>query len=113
MTDETFLPPTLEPEILPKPTPDADRCWAGVTALVLGLINLFAWCLPICGAPLAIAGIIIGVVGLKSPNRGISIAGIILSAIGLILSVVATVAFFSLLASGWFQNFDLNQFYFQ
>lgn len=113
MTDETVLPPSLEPEILPKSTPGTERGWAGVTALVLGLINLFAWCLPICGAPLSIAGIIIGFIGLKTPNRGVSIAGIVLNVIGLILSVIATAGFISLWASGWFQNFDPNQFYFQ
>ena len=113
MTDETVLPPSLEPEILPKPVPNTERGWAGVTALVLGLINLLAWCLPICGAPLSIAGIIIGFIGLKSPNRGMSIAGIVLSVIGLILSMLATAGYIALLGAGWFQNFDPNQFYFQ
>jgi len=113
MMDETVLPPSLEPEILPKPDAPADRGWAAVTSLVLGVINLLTWCIPICGGPLAIAGVILGFLGLKSSNRGIALAGIILNAIGVILSIIATVVFIAAFTGGWFQNFDPNQFYWQ
>ncbi|MHB0923603.1 MAG: DUF4190 domain-containing protein [Bellilinea sp.] len=113
MSDEYTLPPILEPEILPKAAPESDRSWAGTTSFILGLINLVAWCLPFCGGPLAIIGVILGVLGLKAPNRRLSIAGIVLNAIGLLLSIVFTIVFFSLWSSGWFQNFDFNQFYYQ
>jgi len=112
MTEDNPLPPILEPEILPKPEAQTDRGWAGITSLVLGIVNLFAWCLPICGGPLAIVGIILGVLGLKSRNRGSSIAGIILSVIGLILSIIWTIAFFALLSSGWFENMNYNQWWY-
>jgi len=115
MSDENVLPPSLEPEILPKPTaaPTSERGWAGITSLILGLINLLAWCLPICGGPMAIAGLVIGILGLKSTNRGLSIAGIILNAIGLILTIIATIAIIAGLTAGWFNNFDPNSFRFQ
>lgn len=113
MSDENTLPPILEPEILPKAAPESNRSWAGITSFILGLINLVAWCLPFCGGPLAIIGIILGVLGLKAPNRGLAIAGVVLNAIGFILSIVATIVFFSLWSSGWFQNFDFNQWYYQ
>ncbi|HEY4693880.1 MAG TPA: DUF4190 domain-containing protein [Bellilinea sp.] len=114
MTDETVLPPSLEPELLPPPvTPAAptERGWAAITSLVLGLINLLTWCIPICGGPLAIAGVIFGFLGLKSSNRGFALAGIILNAIGIALSIIATVVFIAAFTSGWFQNIDPNQFY--
>ena len=64
------------------------RSGAAVAALVLGIVNLFAWCLPICGLPLAIAGIVCGVLGLKSENPGMAIAGLVMSGLGLIAGIV-------------------------
>ncbi|KPL82937.1 hypothetical protein SE15_10950 [Thermanaerothrix daxensis] len=76
-----------------------------VASLVLGLITLLAWCLPICGAPLAIAGIITGILGLNSTSRGMAIAGLILSGLGLVLAIVNSVVGF-LLAPQFSQMFE-------
>lgn len=115
MSDENVLPPSLEPEILPKPTaaPSSDRGWASITSLVLGIINLIIWCLPVCGGPLAILGLIFGIMGLKAQNRGLAIGGIVLNAIGLILSIIATIIFIVAVSAGWFNNFNPNSFNFQ
>lgn len=60
-----------------------------IIALVAGCINLLAWCLPICGLPLSIGGIVCGILGMGSPTkRGLAIAGLILSVLGLIGSIV-------------------------
>jgi hypothetical protein len=113
MTNETVLPPSLEPELLPKPATQEERGWAPVTSLVLGLINLLTWCIPICGGPLAIAGLIFGFLGLKTSKRGIALAGIILNAIAIILSIIATIVFIAAFTSGWFQNIDPNLYNWQ
>lgn len=40
--------------------------WMAYTALGLGIVNLCSWFLPLCGFPLAVTGIIFGILGLKS-----------------------------------------------
>lgn len=59
-----------------------------IVALVLGILSLAAWCLPICGAPITIVGLIFGVRGLNAPNRWMAITGIVLCSFGLVLTVV-------------------------
>lgn len=59
-----------------------------VAALVLGVVSLIAWCLPLCGAPVTVIGLVLGVRGLQSSQRGIAIAGIALCSIGLLLTLV-------------------------
>ncbi len=57
-------------------------------ALVLGIIGLFVWLLPIIGLPLTIVGVVCGSRGLREPKRDIALAGLILSIIGLVASLV-------------------------
>ena len=64
-----------------------DRSWAGITALILGLISMLAWLLPICGGPTSIAALVFGLLGLTSSRRGLAIAGLVLGGIGLMLTV--------------------------
>ncbi len=103
---------TPQPEVVYPPPPPANKQGVAIAALVLGILNLAAWCLPICGFPMAIAGIITGVIGLKSSSRGMAIAGLALSAIGLILSAVNALVGLYLFSQGGFnwQNFDFQNF---
>lgn len=106
MIEGETLPPSLEPEVLPKPTPASDRTWMGTASLVLGIITVLTWCLPICSGPLAVVGAILGALGLKETNRGLSIAGLVLNIIAIILSIIFTIVIISLYSSGWFENFN-------
>lgn len=54
----------------------------------MGIIGLIAWFIPIIGAPITIIGLIFGIKGLKSLKRGVAIAGIVLSTIGLLATIV-------------------------
>ena len=54
----------------------------------LGLLSLCASLLPICGAGLAILGLITGWLGIKSEYEKVAIAGIILSAVGLLTAIL-------------------------
>ncbi|MGW4644242.1 DUF4190 domain-containing protein [Sphaerisporangium sp. NPDC004334] len=61
----------------------------GTAALVLGIISLFL--LLICGLGVltAIAGLIVGIVAVaKNRNRGRAIAGIVLSALAIVLAII-------------------------
>jgi hypothetical protein len=58
-----------------------------VASLILGVSSLIVWCCPLIGLPVAITGLVLGIVARNSPNRGMAITGIVLSAVGLLLSV--------------------------
>lgn len=57
-------------------------------ALVMGVLGLCAWLLPICGFPLSLAGLVLGIVGRKSDYRYVVLAALGLCAFGLIASVI-------------------------
>ena len=109
-TDERFAPPVeqeadAEPEpstppvsqfpAAPPVAPPAASPGAGprrtassaTLALVLGLASIFC-CVPILTVPAGIAGLIFGVRGLGSPQRGIAIAAIVLSSFGLTFGIL-------------------------
>lgn len=74
---------------LPAPAPSAnnnDRMMA-IASLVLGVINLCAWFLPICGLPIGIVGLVLGYFGKRDVSqRTLAIIGMVLSGIGLLLA---------------------------
>lgn len=59
-----------------------------VASLILGIMGLIAWFIPLFGAPITIAGLTLGIIGLKSTKREVAIAAIVLSSIGLLLTIV-------------------------
>ncbi len=61
-----------------------------IASLVLGIIGLLGWIIPIVGFILAITGFILGTLSLKN-KKGFAIAGMVLAAITMILSLVAFV----------------------
>ena len=63
-------------------------CGASIASLVLGIIGLFAWCVPLIGVPITIIGIVMGVKGRRRSPNGVATAGMILSIIGLVLSAL-------------------------
>ena len=56
--------------------------------MVLGIIALFAWCLPIFGLPIAITGLVLGVQDKHGPKPGMAKAGVIMNTIALVLALV-------------------------
>lgn len=64
---------------------------AANTGLILGLVSLIAWFLPIAGYPVTICGIVYSVKGLKSDSNGKAIAGLILSIMGLIATLINSI----------------------
>ena len=62
-----------------------------IASLVLGLCGLVAWCIPLFGYPVSIIGLIMGILGSKKGGKGMAIAGIILSVICLIATLINSV----------------------
>lgn len=87
-------PPPVPPmDYLPMdPNPKDKLNWAGITALILGCVNILSWCLPPCGCLLGIAGIVFGAIGLKSNKRGMAMAGLIMSIISILLTIANAIA---------------------
>jgi len=87
---------------------DASKNGKATTGLVLGIIGLITWFIPLIGAPITIIGLIFGIKGLKSLKRGVAIAGIVLSSIGLFATIVnASIGAYQG-ATG--QNYFVNKF---
>lgn len=59
-----------------------------VISLVLGIVGMLAWLLPIIGLPVAITGLVLGVRSMNSVNKGMATAGLTLSIIGVVLSII-------------------------
>lgn len=62
-----------------------------IASLVLGLCSFIAWFIPLFGYPVSIVGIVMGAQGRKRGGKGMAIAGIICSVIGLILTLINSV----------------------
>lgn len=72
-----------------------------IASMVLGICSIVFCCLGYIAIVIAIVGLILGIVSLKGQRagRGMAIAGIITSAIGLILLVVLLIVGFSVMDS--------------
>lgn len=104
-----YTPPPPEPpapEIITPPSmAGPDRKGAAIAALVLGILSLASFCLVFCAAPLGLAGVITGVVGLKSSRRGMAMAGLILSILGIGVSVLLFILGVALFPWSQVQNY--------
>jgi hypothetical protein len=85
---EQFSSFSLEPST----APPGDKKGFAIAALIFGILNLCAWFLPIFGFPLAVVGIILGVLGIRSSQKTLAIIGIVLSALSLIATIINSLA---------------------
>jgi hypothetical protein len=82
--------PVGQPIYVPVPVTSAPGDGMALTSMILGIVAAAIGWVPLCGivalAP-AIVGVVLGALGLKSERRrGMAIAGIILSVIGIVLA---------------------------
>lgn len=61
-------------------------------ALVMGLVSIVSWLLPIAGFITTIIGIVAAKSGMKSTERGRAVAGLVLSIIFLVFSIINSIA---------------------
>ena len=62
-----------------------------ILGMVLGIIGIFASLIPVFGFPVNVTGLVLSILGLKSEEQGRARAGIMLSSVGLILTITSTV----------------------
>lgn len=86
--------PAFSPYAAPVPTvkkeADASKDGFAVSSLVIGIISL----IPFVGSiEFAIASLVFGIIGTKSTKKGVSIAGIVLSAIAILFTILMAILF--------------------
>ena len=72
----------------------------GIAAMVLGILSLIICCFWQYSITFAVIAIVLGIIGVKKPGKGMAIAGIITGAIGFIFSIIAIVIFLIIGVSG-------------
>jgi hypothetical protein len=63
-----------------------------VVALILGLTGMILWCCPLVGLPVTLCGLVFGFRSLHGENAPMAVAAIILSSIGLLLTILNAIA---------------------
>lgn len=63
-----------------------------LTGFILGLCSLIAWYIPLIGFPVTILGIIFSALGINSNCKGMAIAGLILSIIFFVVTIINSIA---------------------
>ena len=74
------------------PVPVQEKKGQSIASMVLGFCSFIAWLIPLFGYPVTIVGIIMGAVGMKKGGKGMAITGIICCSIGLLLSLLNSIA---------------------
>ena len=97
------------PPVEPAAPMPGDRKGLAIASLVIGIVNLCAWLVPICGGPLAIVGMLLGILGLKSSKKTLAIVGVVLGGLTLILTIVSIIVG-TTMAPQLMEQLDLNQF---
>ena len=65
-----------------------------IASMVLGIVALVFFCLWYISIPCGILAIIFGILGVKSVNKGMAIAGLVTGTIGLIISTLIIIILF-------------------
>ncbi len=81
-------PVQYPPGWMPPPYQKPKNKWMSIASLIFGLLGLIAWFLPLVGFPITLSGIVLGAIGIKEGGKGFAIAGIILSVITFLITLV-------------------------
>lgn len=81
----------------------------GIASLVLGIVSIVVCCIWYISIPAGILAIVFGIMQIvKNEKRGMAIAGIICSAVGVIASIVVLIYAAYMVSSGLYQDI-MNQ----
>lgn len=97
------------PPVLPKQG-DPAKNWMGITGMVLGILSILLCCLWYLSLIFGLGGLIFGILGMKSQQRGMSVAGIVTGAIGLLLGLFILI-FYVAISNSPSYNHWYNEFY--
>lgn len=87
-----YTPPYYPPAVSPRCPGEG----LAVTSLVLGIVSMVIFWIPFLGAIAGLVGLILGIVSKSKGSGGLAIAGIVLSAVGLVIGVVYIVFIFTI-----------------
>ena len=93
----------LPPVSAPAPT-DSKQGFA-IASLTLGILSLCGSRFLFFGGILSVVGIVLGFLGINTKGKGMAIAGIVLSVIGLLLAIILRVVFRGAIFNNYWQHF--------
>ncbi len=99
------------PPIVPQKPGDPTKNWMGILSMIFGILSIlccFVWYISVA---LGAAAVIFGILGLKSQQRGMAIAGIITGGVGLLFAIAVIVFSAAMISSmpNWMDEF-YNEF---
>lgn len=74
----------------------------GLVGMILGLCSIIAWFIPLFGYPCTILGIIFSTKGLDSENKNKALAGLILSILFLIITLINSLVGVLIVLNGYY-----------
>jgi len=77
----------MEPDYSRLDPDERFRHYMALASVSLGIISLCAALIPICGVSISLVGIGLGILSRKSESRKMAIVGILLSILGIMISV--------------------------
>ncbi|HOV40538.1 MAG TPA: DUF4190 domain-containing protein [Oscillospiraceae bacterium] len=79
-----------------------------IASMVLGILSILFFCIPYISIPLAIVGLILGIISLvkKQGGKGMAIAGVICSAIGFVIGIIIIIMAIAAVSSGMYSSPD-------
>ncbi|MGB8213700.1 MAG: DUF4190 domain-containing protein [Anaerolineales bacterium] len=98
-----------EQPIISAPAPARGNQGFAIASLVLGILSLCTSISFWCGGLISVVGIVLGALGVNSKSKSMAIAGIILSALGLILTIIFRVVFRGIYFNHLWQQFLLRR----
>lgn len=84
-----------------------------IAGMVCGILSILCCCVWYVGLVLAIVGLVLSIISLKQhkPGRGMAIAGVICSAIGLGIGLLMGISSIIMMLNPEYQNQFMNNFY--
>jgi len=86
------LPPSGAPGSPFAPEPPSSGESKAVVALILGLTGMILWCCPLIGLPVTLCGLVFGIRSLHGENAAMAVVAVVLSSIGLLLTILNATA---------------------
>ena len=90
---------------------DANKNGLAIVSMILGIFGIVLSCCAIISVVCSVVAIVLGIIGLKSEKRSMSIAGIILGGAGIFLTIVAFIAIMGSDIMREFPNYGYDYYY--
>ena len=105
-TNNTFYytPEPETPETSAEPEQKLRPDGYAIAALCLSIASLLCCCIVYLQIPVAIAGLVFGILGVKSNQKVMAIVSIVISAISLVLGITMLISSIVFVASGGFKS---------